>query len=213
RGRGPKGGPGEAPGEAPGEQTDAQAQWILSRGNAASRLEKIKKLLNRAAAAALTKKGIGEEHHDLYRRLVPTAAWQESCFRQFKRKKGEVVYLRSYNNSSVGIMQINERVWRGMYAPDHLRWDISYNMRAGCEILHLYFHKYLLRKMRKLNMEIPDEETMAGIMYAMYNGGPGQFSKYLKRKKQGKYYLSDTLFMEKFTWVTNGQWMKIKKCL
>ncbi len=205
--------PAPAAADGPANHTNAMERWILLSSNVDTRLGKIKALLNHAADNALGKGGVGEEYFELYRRLVLSAAWQESCFRQFKWEKGKVIFLRSYNNSSVGIMQINERVWRGMYAPDHLRWDISYNARAGCEILHLYFHKYMLRKIRKSNLQGLDDETLAGIMYAMYNGGPAQFSKFLKRKKRGKLYLSDTLFMEKYIRVGAGRWEAIEKCL
>ena len=111
-------------------------------------------------------------------------------------------------------MQINERVWRGMYDANHLRWDINYNARAGCEIIDLYFRRYALRKMKEMKLEKTlDDDTIARLMYAMYNGGPGQFHKFLKRKKKGNYYLSDKLFYEKYSWVKNNQWENISKCL
>ncbi len=205
--------PAPAMADEPADPTAAIEQWILSLSNVEVRLEKLKSLLDKEADNTFKKKGVGEEYRDLYRLLVPSVAWQESCFRQFKWNKGKVAYLRSYNKSSVGIMQINERVWRGMYDPDHLRWDISYNVRAGCEILHLYFHRYLLRKMRKLDIKGLDDQTLAGLMYAMYNGGPRQFSRFLERKKQGKFFLSDNLFMEKYIWVVTDRFLNIKKCL
>ena len=54
---------------------------------------------------------------------------------------------------------------------------------------------------------------MAGVVYAMYNGGPSQFKKFLARMKTGKYYLSDQLFKEKYTWVIRNQWSPINRCL
>ncbi len=111
----------------------------------------------------------------------------------------------------MGLMQINERVWRGIYDLNRLRWDIRYNARAGCEILATYFHRYGLKRFDQMKSLNPT--VMAGVVYAMYNGGPSQFKKFLSRLKTGKYYLSDRLFKEKYTWVTRNQWTHINQCL
>jgi len=188
--------------------------WIFSPENLDSYLERIKALLTDASDSTLKKSKMPDHYYDLYRLIVLASAWQESCFRQFRIKKGNVAYLRSYNGTSVGLMQINERVWRGIYNYDHLRWDIHYNAMVGCEIIDLYFCRYALRKMKRLNLEKPLEDDMlARTIYAMYNGGPGQFKKYLKRSKREKYYLSDRLFWDKYVWVKSGQWHNIRKCL
>ena len=113
-------------------------------------------------------------------------AWQESCFRQFVREEGKLAYLISYNNTSVGLMQINERVWRGLYDPRRLRWDIGYNASAGCEISGLYLRRYVLRKM---DPKKPfDAELQARLVYAIYNGGPSQYRKFLKRLETGRFF-------------------------
>ncbi len=198
----------------PAIQLDTIKPWIVSKEDLTPYLERIKTLLQNVSSDVLKNGKIAEKYHDLYRQIVLSATWQESCFRQFKVNKGKVTYLRSYNSTSVGLMQINERVWRGMYDANHLRWDISYNARAGCEIIDLYFRRYALRKMEKMKLEKSlDDDTIARLMYAMYNGGPAQFYKFLNRKKKGKYYLSDKLFFEKYSWVKNNQWENISKCL
>ncbi len=146
--------------------------------------------------------------------IVFPTAWQESCLRQFVLKKKNITYLRSYNRTSVGLMQINERVWRGLYDRNHLRWDIRYNARAGCEILSLYIRKYALARLLKKYPDLTlDAGSFAGLVYAMYNGGPGQFEKFLTRRKKGKFYLSDRLFAEKFDWVARKEWNKLRICL
>lgn len=125
-----------------------------------------------------------------------------------------MVYLLSYNRTSVGLMQINERVWRGMYDRHHLRWNIRYNTAAGCEILELYLRKYALDRIKKMKIEKTlDDDTFARIVYAMYNGGPGQFGKILERNKKGTFFSSDNLYFEKYSWVKNSQWENIRKCL
>ena len=60
--------------------------------------------------------------------------------------------------------------------------------------------------------EIADD-TLDQIIYAMYNGGPQDFMKFLSRKKTGKYYKSDKLLLEKYNWAKTGQWQNIQKCL
>jgi hypothetical protein len=125
-------------------------------------------------------------------------------------KDSKLTYLLSYNNSSVGLMQVNERVWRGIYDTQRLRWDIQYNATAGCEIVDLYLQKYALRKYGSDILNKTD--TLARLVYAMYNGGPSQYDKFLKRSQTNELYESDRLFAQKYEWVKNGQWQQVEKC-
>ncbi len=147
--------------------------------------------------------------------MVPATAWQESCFRQYKKESsGSIVYLRSYNSSSVGMMQINERVWKGMYDVNRLRWDIRYNTKAGADILDIYFNRYALRYMGKMKSATNwSPSTLAGSIYAMYNGGPKQFRQYAERLKNNSFYKIDVLFKEKFDWATRKDYQKLTICL
>jgi len=188
--------------------------WVFSKKNIETYVDRIKVLLEKASDGAMNDSKIEERYHNLYRLIVLSTAWQESCFRQFRVKKRKVTYLLSYNRTSVGLMQVNERVWRGMYDRQHLRWDIQYNAAAGCEILEIYMRKYTLDRIKKMKVEIRlDDDTFARIVYAMYNGGPGQFKKILKRNKDGTFYTSDKLYFDKYSWVKDNQWENIRKCL
>ena len=186
-------------------------EWLVPKEGVNKYIKRIKGLLNSSALDVLQKSKLSEKYHRVFQQIVLSIAWQESCFRQFRIRKKRLTYLRSYNRSSVGLMQVNERVWRGIYNMNHLRWNIKYNALAGCEIIDLYFRKYVLRKMDQIKPFT--EVKLAGVIYAMYNGGPGQFKKFLSRCENGKFYTSDRLFKEKYTWVTNGQWDNITKCL
>ena len=62
-------------------------------------------------------------------------------------------------------------------------------------------------------MKKPDNETVARLVYAMYNGGPVLYKTYLERQRTGKLYNSDKLFWEKYEWVSTASWEKITKCL
>jgi hypothetical protein len=187
--------------------------WLASRQNPDTYLKRIKSLLQNSAEKALGKRKTSKGYAKMFPRMVLATAWQESCMRQFLVKKKKIVYLRSYNGSSVGVMQINERVWRGIYDLHRLRWNIRYNAHAGCEILDLYVAKYIEKNLKELTSggKIGDD-TLAQVIYAMYNGGPQDLKKFLSRKKSGKYYKSDKLFLEKYNWVKTGQWQNIQNC-
>lgn len=198
----------------PSTADDTIKKWIFSPEELDAYVERIKILLHDISDYRLKESAIPDHYNDLYRHIVFATAWQESCFRQFKIKNGEVVYLRSYNDTSVGLMQINEIVWRGMYDREKLRWDIEYNAEVGCRIIDLYLTRYALRRMKRLNFKKPlENDTLAQIVYAMYNGGPRQFYKFLKRDKREQLYLSDHLFWDKYVWIKNGEWDNVRKCL
>jgi hypothetical protein len=186
-------------------------QWVAPAKDVEPYIEKVRGVLGKTVERVLSSSVLPSKYMDLFRRLAMATAWQESCFRQFVEKNGAITFLVSYNGSSVGLMQINERVWRGIYERQDLRWDIHYNAEAGSEILDTYFNRYALRKLDP--GEELGEENLARLVYAMYNGGPGQFGEFMKRRQTGDYYLSDQLFHEKFQWVKNRRLGEIKKCL
>lgn len=184
--------------------------WVLIPGNREVYLERLKEAIRVASQKTMAKNRLDPRHQEMFALLATSTAWQESCWRQFITTGGKITYLRSYNNTSVGVMQINERVWRGMYDLPSLRWNVLYNIRAGCEILDLYLREYALQgsgKSRSL-----DPPTLARAVYAMYNGGPGQLDRFLKRQASNTYAQSDKLFAEKLNWVMAGQWDKLERC-
>jgi len=164
-----------------------------------------------AANDTLAQKPLEDKYQDFYRLLVLSTAWQESCWRQFVTAKGKLRYLLSCNQSSIGLMQINERVWRGLYQLEILGWNSRYNARAGSEILNYYLCKYALKKMDPANPL--DLDTLGRVVYAMYNGGPGEFRKFLTRKETNSFYESDKLFWEKYTMVKEGKFDKVSVCI
>lgn len=189
-------------------------KWLPREPNIFEYLKNVREILKKASGQIVLKSNLDPEFHTLFYLIVNTVAWQESCFRQFKLNRGEIEYLRSYNNTSVGIMQINERVWRGIYDQEKLRWNIHYNIDAGCEIVDLYLNRYIFRKMGKKNYPLfENTDNIARTLYALYYGGPGEFSRFLERNSEDKLYLSDTLFYEKYLWVKNNQWENASICL
>jgi len=168
-------------------------------------------VLEQAANDTLAQKPLEDKYQDFYRLLVLSTAWQESYWRQFVITNGKLRSLLSYNQSSIGLMQINERVWRGLYQLESLRWNIHYNAHAGSEILNYYLGKYALKKMDSTHPLGLD--TLARVVYAMYNGGPREFRKFLNRKETNSFYESDQLFWEKYSLAKEGHFDKVSACL
>jgi len=204
----------EASQAPPADMINEVKAWLVTREGLDAYFENVRALLQEAAQKEISKGNLPEVYQELFPRFILATAWQESCFRQFVEKRGKVTSLRSYNNTSVGIMQVNERVWRGLYDVDHLRWDIRYNADAGVQIAFSYLTKYALPKVKKLggNKGI-DNDTLASAVYAMYNSGPGGFAKYLKRRNAGKFLEMDRLFRQKYIWVRDDQLDKLSICL
>jgi hypothetical protein len=189
---------------------DEIMRWRPPQENPGAFIQAVRKTLQRGIESVLVDNKVPKNLQPMYRQLVEATAWQESCFRQFIEKDNKLVYLLSYNGTSVGIMQVNERVWRGIYRPDQLRWDIAYNGYAGSEILALYLHRYALSGATSQQLQ---PNVLARALYAMYNGGPGQYKKFLEREKKGRLYQSDQLFQEKLQWVKQNDWRQAEKCL
>ncbi len=196
---------------AEGKNLEKIGNWKVPETNIDVYIMKVVQMLNAQTRTTLKQKKLPPSIRATFRLMIPAMAWQESCFRQFVVRDNQLTYLLSSNNSSVGLMQVNMRVWRGLYDLQRLRWDIRYNAAAGCEIAALYLKDYGLRERK--GMKRPDNETMARLVYAMYNGGPAQYKKYLARERSGKLYGSDKLFWEKYEWVSTASWDKISKCL
>ena len=185
--------------------------WKVPEDDLAGYAERVRTVLTDASSIVLAKQQIPTQLHAMFRTMIVAMAWQESCFRQFVEKNNKLTFLMSYNQTSVGVMQINERVWRGMYDRNQLRWDIRYNAQAGCEIAELYLRRHALQG----NGPAPGAKvsSLPSIVYAMYNGGPGQYEKYLAREKSGKPFPSDQYFAEKLKWVEKREWGQIRECL
>lgn len=186
-------------------------QWKVPKTDIGNYINRVEQVLLSSSISMVEKGKVPKIRQDMYRNLILAVAWQESCFRQFVIKGDKLTYLLSYNNSSVGLMQINERVWRGLYDLTRLRWDIRYNSDAGSEIAAHYLNNYVLQD--KLVVQNLNDNTIAQLVYAIYNGGPSQLKNFLDRLKEKKLYNSDKLFWEKFSWVSTGNIEKVSLCL
>ncbi|HYQ59491.1 MAG TPA: lytic transglycosylase domain-containing protein [Desulfatiglandales bacterium] len=188
-------------------------EWIPPESEAdwPQYLSKVHEILKAAAEERISKNPQNSKYQSPYRVLVLATAWQESCWRQLVRKRGKVTYLLSYNRTSVGLMQINERVWRGLYQRESLRWNIRYNARAGAEILDLYMRDYAISQMQAQGLT--DDALLARAVYSMYNAGPGALQRFMKRYRRNAPDYLDRLFKEKYELTQNAKFDEIAVCL
>jgi hypothetical protein len=145
----------------------------------------------------------------IYPVLVRTAAWQESCWRQFVVRHDRVRYLES-RSGDIGLMQVNKYVWRGMYRLPRLKWDIVYNSTAGADILK----KLLLNAPDHLKPPwSTDPVGLARATYAAYNGGPAEYDRWLLRKYDSRTArAADAGFALKLTAMRDGRSFDILSC-
>jgi PAS domain-containing protein len=188
-------------------------RWASETTSPGSLLGRVRGVL---AWAIDQQKGLEKQPQDIawFETMVTATAWQESCFRQFHIKNNKIKYLLSYNGTSVGLMQINERIWRGMYNRQRLRWDVRYNARAGTEILALYLKRYLADK-KSFPAISPNEKKrfLAVWLYALYNGGPSQKKKFPKRYQSKTLHQSEQLFLSKYDQASVKNWVTRVRCL
>lgn len=152
--------------------------WLPTPSELPDYLLEMRTLLQRTADTTLKQResagrALAEPFHALYRHLVLATAWQESCWRQFVRRKGKVQPIQS-GVGAVGLMQVYPVVWRGFYDVTGLQTDVGYNGRAGAEILHHYLRDYAIGK--REHTAVGDADNLARGTYAVYNGGPGHLT-------------------------------------
>jgi hypothetical protein len=188
----------------------ALERWTPDRDQIDAYLQAVREVLDETTLKTLATADLEERYRDLYRRLVLAAAWQESCWRQFIRESGAVTYIKSPVGST-GMMQVNEHVWRGIYDLRGLRWDIRYNGRAGAEILLHYLEDYAIA--RDEDKQPGGVDNLARATYAVYNGGPGQLTRYRKKTTKKTLQRIDQLFWEKLRAVSAGKEMDVSRCL
>jgi len=149
------------------------ARWVPEEAELADYRAVMERLLAVTADRALRRPDLESRYTGPYRALLPATALQESCWRQFERK-GDTITYRASVLGSVGLMQINQRVWRGFYNVERLKWDAAYNARAGAEILLSYFRQYGIEQERRAGRI----EDVVRATYAVYNAGPRAVGRY-----------------------------------
>ena len=182
-------------------------EWVPDASELLAYLNEVRSLLAKLSDDVTAKSKLAEEHKALYRQIVLTAAWQESCWRQYIKKGKSVTPLASATGD-LGLMQVNRNTWRSIYDLKGLGGDIAYNGNAGGEILMYYLTRYALRK----NEDKQPGGNLARATYSAYNGGPGHLGRYRAAKQNPELKKVDEAFWEKFQTVSSGREMEVERC-
>jgi hypothetical protein len=79
--------------------------WVPRRPEIDDYLHTVERLLDAVASAERDRGKVPDQYLDLYDALFRATAWQESCWRQYVERQGEIETIRS-PAGSVGLMQI-----------------------------------------------------------------------------------------------------------
>jgi hypothetical protein len=183
--------------------------WVPAAGDLDRYLPMVRVVLDRSAAETQGTKPIPDGFQPIFRPLVLSTAWKETCWRQFVRQSGRVVPIES-SAGAVGIMQVLARVWRGFYDAEALRRDIAYNARAGTEILRHYLVDYAIRKNE--HKKGGSIDALARATYAAYNGGPSHLSRYRSRTPARSLGAIDAEFWRIYQQVKSGDELGVRAC-
>jgi soluble lytic murein transglycosylase-like protein len=165
-------------------------RWAPSRADAAEYVPLAGRLLRSIATDVGAE--LPRELSGLYEELYLATGWQESCWRQYVRRGNALEPLRS-SAGAVGLMQVHERVWRGFYDVQGLRFDVAYNGRAGGEILRHYLRDHAWKREEQRH---GGERALARSSYAMYNGGPSQRARWRDRSTAPALRAIDAAFLQ-----------------
>jgi hypothetical protein len=182
-------------------------RWIPTRDELAVYEPRVHEVLHKAAAAELARAGLAAPYDTMYRSMVPTTALIESCWRQYVLRAGKVSYLRS-QSGSIGIMQINQVVWRGFYDVQRLRWDTAYNVRAGAQILMRYMKDYAVPYAAKSG----EPSHAARATYAVYNAGPRAVGRFAKNPPHPREQRVDQHLWKLYQGIAAGAQADLRTC-
>ena len=182
-------------------------QWVPDNQELQEYLLQVRQLLTEVSDRVLAKSTLAQEHRQLYRQIVFTTGWQESCWRQFI-KKGEKLAPLTSTTGDFGLMQVNRITWRSLYDVTGLSGDIRYNGLSGAEILHQYLTRHAIAKKE-------DQQPgghLARATYSAYNAGPGGLARYRGVRQSLEWKKVDEAFWTKFQQVSSGQELAVKSC-
>lgn len=184
-------------------------RWVPAREDLAEYLPLVRTLLRATSAETARVKSLAPGYRKLYGDLQLATAWQETCWRQYVRRQGKILPIRS-RAGAVGLMQVNARAWRGFYDGGGLNSDVAYNARAGSEILLHYLVDLAIA--RGEHRHTGGAENLVRAAYAAYNGGPRHLSRYRnERTAKGLRKIDESLF-RKYEAVRNGRELEVARC-
>jgi len=182
-------------------------RWLPRREELDAYEARVGELLKKTAGAELQRASLAAPYDNIYRNMVPATALIESCWRQYALRGGKLSYLRS-GSGSIGIMQVNQIVWRGFYELERLRWDTAYNARAGAQILMRYVKDYAVPFAEKRG----DPNLVPRAAYAVYNAGPRAVGRFGKEKKHPREQRVDERLWTLYRGIAAGGQADLRSC-
>jgi hypothetical protein len=183
--------------------------WVPTLQDIDDYLKLMAQLMDELFAAEQAKTKVPVIFYPIYENLLRATAWQESCWRQYIETSGKVQTIQS-SAGSVGLMQVNKHVWRGIYNIESLSDNVGYNARAGNEILVKYLVDYAIKKREH---EITgNNDNLARATYAVYNGGPQQLKRYRNPDTSEALKKIDNAFWEKYQTIQQQGPKAVKQC-
>jgi hypothetical protein len=192
------------PGAELGKRLD---HWVPSSEQLTDYHGVVDSLLRLTADRQLQAGGLKPAHAAIYRHLLPATALIESCWRQFVREGDKVTFLKS-SAGSIGMMQINQYVWRGFYKMERLKWDVPYNVQAGAEILLRYMKVDAIPLAEKTGE--PDHIPRA--TYCVYNAGPKAVRRFLSAKGSARARAVDDRLWKLYQGIAAGGTVDLQQC-
>ncbi|WP_455222707.1 transglycosylase SLT domain-containing protein [Kaarinaea lacus] len=183
--------------------------WVPHKEELETYLPLVERLLRQSTKLTLKDSTLDKSFHPIYQSLVLATAWQESCWRQYVKRRGKQVPLKS-GVGAVGMMQVVPRVWRGFYSPKKLQWDIAYNIDAGSEILMRYLLRYAIRKNEHIKTGNPD--NLARATYSAYNAGPRKLTRYRWKSANARQRRVDNDFYQRYLTMKENNVHEVAKC-
>jgi len=178
--------------------------WLPGEKDLEAYLQQVRGLLTTLSDKIATKSKLSDEYKNLYRQIVFTAAWQESCWRQYIGKGKPL----TSTTGDLGLMQVNRNTWRGVYDLKGLGSDIEYNSNSGGEILSYYLTRHAIKK----NEDKQPGGNLARATYSAYNGGPSALGRYRSAKPILALKKVDEAFWNKFQAVSSGRELDVQRC-
>ena len=197
----------EAPPADLQQLSDRLDDWVPKSAELDAYQEAVAALLDAVRAQELERAQLSSAEAEIFRHMVPATALIESCWRQYVRRNGQVTYLRS-SSGSVGIMQINPNVWRGIFDVERLKSDTGYNAYAGARILL----RYLRLHARPIAQRTGAIEDLARASYAAYNAGPRAAGRFLKSAANSRVRRVDDKFWNLFLGISEGGTVDLRAC-
>ncbi|MDO8945901.1 MAG: transglycosylase SLT domain-containing protein [Desulfocapsaceae bacterium] len=197
----------ESPTPALTDRNKRLDNWVPSSSELDEYKQIIEKLLAASALRQVKKAGLDHRYATIYQHLIPATAMIESCWKQFTRKDDKIVTLRS-PAGGIGIMQINQHVWRGFYDIERLQRDVTYNIQAGNQIMMRYFQQYGIQ----IAKEKKNPHLAARAAYATYNAGPRASRRFLKAEASARQKRVDEHLWDLYQKVSAGGSADLQNC-